>query len=98
MRTKERKIKNTSAIQKKVTSNQVIKSEDSKPVAEIKEKEVTVKNTEAKVQSKPKETTKKTSARKSAATKTLVKPEEKQETVLKTQSNKDIIIDKTKKE
>jgi hypothetical protein len=96
-RTKERNSKSASNVQKKVTSSEAIKSETNKVLPTIKEKEIIAKSTEAKVEPKSKETAKKTSARKSVATKTSVGSEEKQEIALKTQGNKDSEIDKTKK-
>jgi len=95
---KERNTKSASNAQKKAISNEVIKSEYNKVLPTIKEKEIIAKNTEAKVESKPKETAKKMSARKSVGSKTSVKSEEKQEIALKIQSNKDSKIDKTKKD
>ena len=97
-RTKERNTKSASNAQKKVISNEVIKSESNKVLSTIKEKEIIAKNTEAKVESKPKEIAKKTSARKSGGAKTSVKSEEKQEIALKIHGNKDSKIDKTPKD
>jgi len=93
---KERNTKSASNAQKEVTSNEMIKSESNKVLPTIKEKEIIVKNIEVKVESKPKETVKKTSTRKSIATKTSVGSEEKQENALKMQENKNREIDKTK--
>ena len=95
--TKQRNSKSSGTAQKKITSNEVMKSGPNKVVPIIKEKEIIEKNTEAKVQLKSKETAKKTSVRKSIGTKTSVKSEEKQEIALEIQNNKNREIDKTKK-
>ena len=80
---KERNAKNVNNIKKKVTSKQVKESETDEVLPKAIEKEITAKNVEVKIQSKAKETVKKTTTKKTPATKNSAK----QEIDLKTQSN-----------
>lgn len=66
---KGRSTRKSSGTKKKVTSNEITKSETDEAMPKIKEKEIIEENIEAKIQTKAKEATKKTNTRKNTTAK-----------------------------
>ena len=86
-RAKGKSTKKSTSVKKKVTSSEINKSEVDQVIPKIKEKEIIAENNEAEIQSKVKETVKKTNKRKSVTTKTSLESDTKVESESKGKIN-----------